>query len=609
MHIRKIEIKNFRGIKTAEINLPTHCVLVGSNNVGKTTIIEAFALLLGRDRMVRSLTEHDFFGSTPLQAERISIIATISGFPKNAPSYYPEWFSPIDRGIPKWISSENRIYSKPNNEKDQLCVQVGFFARFDIEELSVETLRCFVDDEDYIDPFEQVAHYFPSKTLNEVGFYLIPASRTWDRMMSFASELFSKVVKGSGKLPSDAILAERDRLRNPTKEIDDDIAIKELVKNINDELANIFTNEPKLKFRITATDSSSTLQALIPHFTNRSSTIPTPSSKHGMGLISIQSLMLLLEMGRWRKENNKSFCLAIEEPELHITTAQQRRLVHRLQSFCTQSIFTTHSVSVACLHPPENILFVQNDSGIVKVSPLSSQAIPLSASNNLRKLFYTFKSQTVSALMHEMVLIPEGRCDYEFITLLIASIEQIDEWASAEKLSFGSFIGTVLTDSARLIETYETLRLCHSNVVMLVDGDSEGGKYIGDLLKLPVPPKAILNWANGFIIEDVIGWIIGDKFSEVIAQLPEIKVKSLQDLIVLLKSNDRTRNGLKHDYLAYQSIISACVAIASCRKRAADILISLSKVGTGLPASEPSYFFKDEKLSKANTTVYNLKLP
>jgi putative ATP-dependent endonuclease of the OLD family len=609
MRIRKVAIKNFRGIKTAEIDLPTHCVLVGSNNVGKTTIIEAFALLLGRDRMVRSLTEHDFFGSTPLQAERISIIATISGIPKNDPSYYPEWFSSIDRGIPKWINGENNLHSTINNEKDQLCVQVGFFARFDVEELSVETVRCFVDDQDGIDPFQQSGHYFPSKTLNDVGFYLIPASRTWDRMMSFASDLFSKVVKGSGKLPSEAILAERDRLRNPAKEIDDDIAIKELIKNINDELANIFSNEPKLKFRITATDSASTLQALIPHFTNRSSGIPTPSSKHGMGLISIQSLMLLLEMGRWRKNDGKSFCLAIEEPELHITTAQQRRLVHRLQGFCTQSIFTTHSVSVACLHSPENILFVQNDSGVVKVSPLSSQPIPLSASNNLRKLFYTFKSQTVSALMHEMVLIPEGRCDYEFITLLIGSIEQIDEWASAEKLSFGSFIGTVLTDSARLVETYETLRLCHSNVVMLVDGDSEGVKYIDDLLKLSSPPKIILNWANGFTVEDIIGWIIGDKFNEVIVQLPEIEVKSLTDFITLLKSSDRTLKGLKHDYLAYQIIISACVTIASCRKRAADVLISISKVGTGLPAGESGYFFKDEKLSNTNTSVYNLNLP
>ena len=50
---------------------------VGPNNCGKSTIIEALALLLGRDRLIRDLTEHDFFGSDPVAADRISIVATL----------------------------------------------------------------------------------------------------------------------------------------------------------------------------------------------------------------------------------------------------------------------------------------------------------------------------------------------------------------------------------------------------------------------------------------------------------------------------------------------------------------------------------------------------
>jgi predicted ATP-dependent endonuclease of OLD family len=51
MHVAKIEITNFRGIKHASILLPKHAVLIGDNNIGKTTIFEAIDLVLGPDRL------------------------------------------------------------------------------------------------------------------------------------------------------------------------------------------------------------------------------------------------------------------------------------------------------------------------------------------------------------------------------------------------------------------------------------------------------------------------------------------------------------------------------------------------------------------------------
>ena len=65
MHIVRLKISGFRGVRSADVALGRHAVLVGPNNSGKTTIIEALALLFGRDRLVRRLTEHDFHGSAP----------------------------------------------------------------------------------------------------------------------------------------------------------------------------------------------------------------------------------------------------------------------------------------------------------------------------------------------------------------------------------------------------------------------------------------------------------------------------------------------------------------------------------------------------------------
>ena len=57
MRISRLMIRGFRGVQSGDLRLGSHTVLVGANNIGKTTIIEALALLFGRDRLVRTLTE------------------------------------------------------------------------------------------------------------------------------------------------------------------------------------------------------------------------------------------------------------------------------------------------------------------------------------------------------------------------------------------------------------------------------------------------------------------------------------------------------------------------------------------------------------------------
>ena len=63
MKICKIDISNFRGIKSASIFLDGNTVFVGDNNSGKSTIFEAIDLVMGPDRLSRHpvIDEHDFY--------------------------------------------------------------------------------------------------------------------------------------------------------------------------------------------------------------------------------------------------------------------------------------------------------------------------------------------------------------------------------------------------------------------------------------------------------------------------------------------------------------------------------------------------------------------
>ncbi|BBX01946.1 hypothetical protein BST36_30230 [Mycolicibacterium moriokaense] len=63
MRARYLRIQNFRGTKDGEVHFQPHTLLVGGNNVGKSTICEAMDLVLGPERLYRRpvIDEHDFY--------------------------------------------------------------------------------------------------------------------------------------------------------------------------------------------------------------------------------------------------------------------------------------------------------------------------------------------------------------------------------------------------------------------------------------------------------------------------------------------------------------------------------------------------------------------
>ena len=73
MRVVRLGISNFRGIKSAELLFDGHTLMVGSNNVGKSTICDALDLVLGPDRLNRfpPIDEFDFYNAqylaTPAQ--------------------------------------------------------------------------------------------------------------------------------------------------------------------------------------------------------------------------------------------------------------------------------------------------------------------------------------------------------------------------------------------------------------------------------------------------------------------------------------------------------------------------------------------------------------
>jgi len=606
MRIGRLQIKGFRGAKNADIRFGKHSVLVGPNNCGKTTIVEALALVFGRDKMVRKLTEHDFHGSAPDEKSRILIIATLTDFPTDKPELYPAWFSAAKGGTEKWFDPQTGEVAAQRKDGSQLlAVQVGFAARFDLEELEAETIRFFVDDEKTIgDPFAEDAHLVPARAnvLQELGFFFVPASRTWDRLISFSSELFRRVVSTLGGVPADAIRAERNRLWNPAEadRLENAKGLKEIISATNDELSHLMSSAPALELRLTSTDSASLLDAVVPHYRQKAGS-SLPAGRHGSGLVSLQSLLLLMQFGRERAKQKKSFILAVEEPELHIQPSQQKRLVNRLNALCDQTVITSHSPLLASMFSPSEILFTRCDGGVLSTRALAT-TIPAQPTNHVQHLLYGWRQRLIGALMHECALIPEGPSDVSWLETLQSGIEQHQQWEDGkdDDLRFGTFVGVVPTNDAKILDTLHVIKEVHSNIAVLVDGDAAGKDYLKGVCTSPSPPATAIIWPDGWTMETVIGWVADAGGTNTLTALGTALGASFPktaDLVAYLLEK-------KSHVPTHETVGVVLLENAACRERANSVLGGLA---AGLTGSATPALFEHAAESTAKTKVLRFK--
>lgn len=572
MRVSNLRIENFRGIRSGFVSFGKHPVFVGDNNTGKTTLIEALTLLLGRERLVRELTEHDFYGSCPQPVDRIKLVATITDFPNDDPEHSSHWFRD-GRAVVKWVDEvTGAVHPQRENQAWRLCCQIAVQARFDQESLAVEMLRYFHDHDDPIDPFaEDSPALVPGKLIQELSFYLVRASRTWDKVLSWGNELFKRTILAAAAQPAAALLAERDRLRAPEQPIDSDPGIEPLIQNLNTELALSFPNAPKVQLRLTGTDSRAVMEAVSAHFATADG-FSIPAGRQGSGLLSMQGLLLLLELGRARAAAGGEFLMALEEPEIHLPPSAQQRLVQRVQALSTQTFVTTHSPLVASMADPKSVLILKKHNGELSAEPFLEVSLPATAPNWQRKFFQHSRVDVLSALMQPSLLIPEGRADFQLLRCILKPLMMTAGWVDTMSKPFGIEVGVVPTEDAKVIETHRLLSRLHQRVSCLVDGDGEGLLYVGQLRNAATPPASIVRWNDGAMIEDTVGWILlADEGSAVtkLAELSQVPPASVADVVGYLKAK-------KMDIIAYELVAEVIATTPACRSRAADLLSGLA---------------------------------
>jgi putative ATP-dependent endonuclease of the OLD family len=440
VRICRIQVHNFRGILSADILLPKHTVLIGDNNTGKTTVLEAIDLVLGPDRLNRQppIDEHDFFqgkyllnatvtknepapaegaldadadpGTSDLaqgyqvqpeadadvSAARIEIEVTVADLSEEQRGKFGDY-------IEFWDSATNTLYDNPE--------PAGVDAATIADALRVTFLGWYDPEED---DFEGKTYFtrslsenptpvgFTKKDKQICGFLYLRSLRTGSRALSLERgsllDIILRLKEVRPQMWEDTI----HKLADYSVASDPELGISGVLESINAALKKYVPKEwgvePHLKVsNLTREHLRKVITAFI---ATGESGHAAPFYRQGTGTINMLVLAMLSQIA----EGKQNVIFAMEEPETAIPPYAQKRIVHEIRELASQTIFTSHSPYVLEEFAlDETVVLARKENGA-----LYQSAIVLPDSVKPKRYRQEFRTRFCEGLLARRILVAEG---------------------------------------------------------------------------------------------------------------------------------------------------------------------------------------------------------
>lgn len=423
MKVCKLEINNFRGVKRAELYFNRHNLLVGKNNIGKSTICEALDLVLGPDRLnkIDAIDEYDFYNGLYIseleENPAISIDAYLIDMSEELKSIFGSHLT-------FWSTREKRLLSSGEidlvDEREVIeCLHLRFIGKYDSEEDEFSAKTFYVNTVGTEDEDELKEIYKSKKRL--IGFLYLRALRTGRRALSLERGTLLDILMRVGELRPKFWEDTRNKLKNLNPPLEKDIGSLRSVLNGLEERIGLYIPLPNDSAATTLHVSQLTrehLRQTLSFFvkTTKSQT-PVPFQRLGTGTLSTLVFAMLSAIAELKKEN---VIFAMEEPEIAIPPHTQRRIVSYLLDSTNQSFITSHSPYVIERFNPENIIILnKNEDGQMFSSGI------LDVENIKLKTYRSkIRHSIAEAILGNAVIIGEGLCELEVLSIAANIMEQ-----------------------------------------------------------------------------------------------------------------------------------------------------------------------------------------
>jgi len=462
MKLVEIKINNFRGIRSLDLTIDKLTVLIGENNTGKSTILEAIRLVLTRGFGIQRggrFTEYDFHlkdaGATPQTAEPISITLHF------AEEKDREWPDAVVQQMSEVIQLDmtaglNHIWLQAKGA-------------FHAESASFETKWAFLNSGGAelvlknATPLNLISRFVP--------LFFLSALRDASQEFGQRGQFWSGFLK-SIQLPDN----QREKIEEMLREVNTSVI------NANAGLAKVTKNLAEAG-RLVPLDSAEpvALEAIptrvfdmigkIQVHLKSSQGAKLPLHRHGEGTQSLAVLMLFqafvetILAEAYSPESTP--ILALEEPESHLHPSAIRSLGSFLEKMSGQILVSSHSGDLLSRVPVMALRRLYKKDGEARVGRIEQMTL---TSDEKRHFDYHVRVSKGAHFFARCWLLVEGQSEFwlfpRIASLMNATIDE-KNFAIIEFSQGGGPPPFIKAAKALGIEW-----------LVVADGDNAGTKYI-----------------------------------------------------------------------------------------------------------------------------------
>lgn len=462
MKLTDLKIENFRGIHSLHLHLDDLTVLIGENNIGKSTVLEAIRLVLTRGFGTRrggQFTEYDFHlkdaTATPQTADPISITLHF------AEEQESEWPDTV-------VQQMNEVIQLDTDGLNHIWLQAK--GVFQTESGTFETKWTFLNTSGVelvlknATPLNLISRLVP--------LFFLSALRDASQEFGQRGQFWSGFLK-SIQLPDD----QRERIEQMLREVNSSvISANEGLKEVSKQIAAARRLVPLDSADPVALEAIPTrifdMVGKIQVFLKASQGAKLPLHRFGEGTQSLAVLMLFQAFAAANLAEayapESTPILSLEEPEAHLHPSAIRSLGSFLDNMIGQILVTSHSGDLVSRVPVTALRRLYKHNGETEIGRVKNGDF---TDRELQAIDYSIRLARGHYLFSRCWLLVEGESDYHLMPLLFELMGHSQDQVSFSVLE----ISQVIDKGEPFMKFAKALGI---QWFLMADGDNGGNDYV-----------------------------------------------------------------------------------------------------------------------------------
>ena len=407
--IEELRVRNYKCYQNVDVKLNESALLLGANNVGKTSLLEALELCFTQ---YKRISEELIFvkKDEPLKKDTIIILDVLISSEEE--KFEDKWFELFGAFIIEDQFEDKEVVAL------RTIIKYNFLkGEYDLDR---KAMNIWPKSEDVL-TFENFStHRVTREIIESIPVFYLDAKR------DIASEMGDKFSYW-GKLVKDINLSDKDleEMEKHLNEINNNIisnsdVLKHLSESLNKITEVMDSGRKSVEINPVSRKIKDLNKGMEIRFNDRESESFSIANQ-GMGTRSWTTFLTLSAYIEWKikqtREEDKPFhpLLLLEEPESHLHPQAQRKIYSQMKELKGQKIISTHSPIIAAQVDLEEIIHVYKKSATSAVNSLSLEEL---SPNDVRKIKEEVIKTRGDILFADTLILCEGETEDQVIPIL-----------------------------------------------------------------------------------------------------------------------------------------------------------------------------------------------